>query len=92
MAKKITKIYRKVFGHKSPYRRVYGSRNAGQAIGTTYRTIKTPAQDIAKLVKDVREIKKRQNVEKNYVDVDVITSDLGQVSNCLLYTSPSPRD
>jgi len=81
MPSKITKSYRKIFGHKSPYRRVYGSRNAGQAIGTTYRTLKTPAQDIAKLVKDVREIKKRQNVEKNYVDVDVITSDLGQVSN-----------
>ena len=80
MPSKITKSYRKIFGHKSPYRRVYGSRNAGQAIGTTYRTFKTPAQDIAKLVKDMREIKKRQNVEKNYVDRDVSSDVLAQVS------------
>ena len=80
MPSKITKSYRKIFGHKSPYRRVYGSRNAGQAIGVSYRTLKTPAQDIAKLVKDMREIKKRQNVEKNYVDRDVVTDTLGQVN------------
>ena len=80
MPSKITKSYRKIFGHKSPYRRVYGSRNAGQAIGTTYRTLKTPAQDLAKLMKDMREMKKRQNVEKNYIDSDVTTDTVGQVN------------
>jgi len=80
MPSKITKSYRKIFGHKSPYRRVYGSRNAGQAIGTTYRTLKTPAQDIAKLMKDMRDMKKRQNVEKNHIDTDVVTGTVGQVS------------
>lgn len=78
MAKKITKIYRKAFGHKSPYRRVYGSRNAGQAIGVTYRTGYGVAKDLASLRKDVKEMKKRQNVEKNYVDTDVATINLGQ--------------
>lgn len=78
MAKKITKIYRKAFGHKSPYRRVYGSRNAGQAIGVTYRTGFGVAKDLASLRKDVKEMKKRQNVEKNYVDTDVFTNSIGQ--------------
>jgi len=79
MPSKITKSYRKIFGHKSPYRRVYGSRTAGQAIGATYRTGFGVAKDLASLRKDVKEMKKRQNVEKNYVDVDVSTTDLGQV-------------
>lgn len=78
MAKKITKIYRKAFGHKSPYRRVYGSRTAGQAIGVTYRTGYGVAKDLASLRKDVKEMKKRQNVEKNYVDKDVTTTEIGQ--------------
>lgn len=78
MPSKITKSYRKIFGHKSPYRRVYGSRNAGQAIGVSYRQVKQPLMDFAKLAKDVREMKKRQNVEKNYVDRDVLTDSIGQ--------------
>lgn len=78
MAKKITKIYRKAFGHKSPYRRVYGSRTAGQAIGVTYRTGYGVAKDLASLRKDVKEMKKRQNVEKNYVDSDLLTGNVGQ--------------
>jgi len=80
MAKKITKIYRKAFGHKSPFRRVYGSRTAGQAIGVTYRTGYGVAKDLASLRKDVKEMKKRQNVEKNYVDTDVSTTQVGQVN------------
>jgi len=83
MAKKITKIYRKAFGHKSPYRRVYGSRTAGQAIGVTYRTGYGVAKDLASLRKDVKEMKKRQNVEKNYVDTDVTTALVAQVNGNL---------
>lgn len=81
MAKKITKIYRKAFGHRSPYRRVYGSRTAGQAIGATYRTGYGVAKDLASLRKDVKEMKKRQNVEKNYADTDLLTGSVGQVVN-----------
>lgn len=81
MAKKITKIYRKAFGHKSPFRRTYGSRTAGQAIGVTYRQGMTVAKDLAKLKAEVSGMKKRQNVEKNYVDKDVDTITFGQVTN-----------
>lgn len=77
---KIKKTYRKVYGHKSPYRRVYGSRNAGQAIGVTYREGLGVAKDVANLMKTVKEMKKRQNVEKNYLDKDVYTGALGQVN------------
>ncbi|AXH75829.1 MAG: hypothetical protein [Cressdnaviricota sp.] len=81
MPSKITKSYRKIFGHKSPYRRVYGSRTPGQAIGVTYRTGFGVAKDLASLRKDVKEMKKRQNVEKNYVDTDVASVDLGQCNH-----------
>lgn len=78
--KNIMKGYRKTFGHKSPFRRVYGSRNAGQAIGVTYRTGMKVAMDLAKLRNEVKGMKARQNVEKNYVDKDVVTGLLGQVN------------
>ena len=58
--------YRKTFGHKSPFRRVYGSRNPGQAIGVSYRQLSGPMKDIAKLYSEVRGIKSRQNVEKKH--------------------------
>lgn len=79
--------YRKVFGHKSPFRRVFGSRSAGQAIGATYRTFRGPARDIAKLYAEVRGIKSRQNVEKKHYE-RLLTGtsgsegyDVGQVSS-----------
>lgn len=68
--------YRKTFGHRSPFRRTYGSRNAGQAIGTTYRTLLGPARDIAKLAAEVRGIKSRQNVEKKHKE-KLLTGDSG---------------
>lgn len=78
--KNVMRGYRKTFGHKSPFRRVYGSRNAGQAIGVTYRTGYKVAMDLAKLRSEIKGIKSRQNVEKNYVDRDVVTSSVGQVN------------
>jgi len=76
----IKKTYRKTFGHKSPYRRVYGSRNAGQAIGSTYRTARGVAKDVASLMKDMSALKKRQNNEKKLIDKDVVTGNIGNVN------------
>lgn len=92
--KQITRTYRKAFGHKSPYRRVYGSRNAGQAIGATYRTGLGVAKDVASLMKDMNAMKKRQNNEKKNQSVDVISTPVGQCNdniagNLLLDVTPA---
>lgn len=74
------KSYRKVFGHKSPYRRVYGSRNAGQAIGVTYRQGLKVANDLADLRRKVSGMDKRLNVEKKYVTGSVQTGFVAQTN------------
>lgn len=58
--------YRKLWGHKSPYRRVFGSRSLGQAIGVSYRQTIGPAREIAKIAAEVRGLKARSNVEKKH--------------------------
>jgi hypothetical protein len=73
---RMRKGYRRVFGHRSPYRRVYGSRRVGPAIGVTYRQLKGPAHDLAKLAAEVRGIKKQQNVEKKHHEL-VLTDPSG---------------
>lgn len=75
----ITRRYRKVFGRKSPYRRTYGSRNAGQAIGTSWRMMKREAPAAAKLAFEIAKIKKSLNVEKKHKDVNLATYNVGQV-------------
>ena len=76
----ITRRYRKVFGHKSPYRRVYGSRNAGQAIGTTWRMATREAPKAAKLAMEIAKIKRSLNVEKKHNDTNQLPIHLGQVN------------
>lgn len=78
--------YRRVFGHKSPFRRVFGSRNAGQAIGVSYRQLRTPMHDLAQLAREVRGIKARQNVEKKHKEAILTGADdeafhVGQVND-----------
>ncbi len=67
------KLYRKAFGHRSPYTRVYGHRNPGEALD---KTISVVQQMKGKL----KGIKERLNVEKKHVD-DVHTEGtlVGQV-------------
>ena len=50
--KSIKKTYRKAFGHKSPYRRVYGSRTPRQAANVTIKQYN-------KVLKEVSEIQAR---------------------------------
>lgn len=76
----ITRRYRKVFGHKSPYRRVYGSRNAGQAIGTTWRMASREAPRAAKMAMEIAKIKRSLNVEKKHFDTTIGDKTLGQVN------------
>lgn len=77
-----TRKYRKVFGHKSPYRRVYGSRSAGQAIGTTYRTFKREGITPSGLARELAKVKRSLNVEKKHKDTNPIAFvGLGQVFN-----------
>ena len=78
----ITRRYRKIFGHKSPYRRVYGSRNAGQAIGTTYRMFKREGITPSGMAKELAKIKRSLNVEKKHKDTNPINApNIGQVFN-----------
>lgn len=60
---------------KKGYKKVYGSRKFPQAVKATANT----AKDIAMLAKSIVEIRARLNVEKNYVDRDVVTGRCGQV-------------
>jgi hypothetical protein len=78
--KNIMKGYRKAFGHKSPFRRVYGSRNPGQAIGVTYRQGYKVAMDLAKLRSELKGMKARQNNEKKHIDTDLRTDNVAQAN------------
>lgn len=62
---------------KKIYKKVYGSRKAPQAIGATAKV----AKDVAQLGASVAMIMSRLNVEKGYVDRDVITTTLGQCND-----------
>jgi len=55
------KLYRKAFGHRSPYTRVYGHRNPGQALDVTM-------DNVRKIKSKLKGIKERLNVEKKHVD------------------------
>lgn len=61
---------------KKYYKKVYGSRTVPQALTATGKV----AKDVAGLTASVAMIMSRLNVEKNYVDRDVITGSLGQVN------------
>jgi len=50
-----------MFGHRSPYTRVYGHRNPGEALDVTMKNVRT----IKNKLKGIRE---RLNVEKKHVD------------------------
>ena len=55
------KLYRKAFGHRSPYTRVYGHRNPGEALDVTM-------DNVRKIRSKIKDIKERLNVEKKHVD------------------------
>lgn len=72
--------YRKKFNPKKVtkkiYKKVYGSRTIPQALTATGKV----AKDVAGLTASVAMIMSRLNVEKNYVDRDVISTSIGQVN------------
>lgn len=55
------KLYRKAFGHRSPYTRVYGHRNPGEALDVTM-------DNVRKMKGKIKQIRERLNVEKKHVD------------------------
>lgn len=66
--------YAKKYARKA-YKKVYGSRKFSSAVKKTTDV----AKDVAALTGSVAMIMSRLNVEKNYVDSDVVTRSTGQV-------------